>query len=361
MKTSGIRSVSIFLCIMMFLTGCGGRTEKYIEFSDDISRDYYAPWEEKFVTFEWTGRRAEFFICNFETGEKKPIKTIPQFAASGLEQILLDGKLYFYITEGDESGNLVNVLYRVDYEKEIMEEISRNTCEFMLTPIAQINGRIYSLQGSEPSFVEQLNLDGSAEPAALDKGGQAKDEVRKILHMAADGEKLYILEREETEGGYEIYVSVYDESLSLIKEARVTEAVNQCEFNGGAVNFWACGDYFAIGDMSDSLTMFRLRNKEAEILWTEEPLRVFSNTSYSKDKLFFRWNTNEIYRLNLDTGELEPLSYKVNREGEKWNIGLAFISNEQIYLAKIPDTDKFGEEEELTQRMYRMKLSEISD
>lgn len=148
---------------------------------------------------------------------------------------------YFYITEVNEEGTK-NVLYAVGFTKDEMYVASTNSYFMKLTPVTELEGELYALQG-EPAngktktFLERIKPNGKGERVELRRGEGVED--RLVFYMDSYDGHIYTYEESEDAANIE----KYDPGFRLVSQTDITDIVLAYPFGSVGI-LHVFGDYF---------------------------------------------------------------------------------------------------------------------
>jgi hypothetical protein len=123
---------------------------------------------------------------------------------------------------------------------------------------------------------------------------------------------------------------------SIFEDYELTKSISR---------FYAFGDYFFISDYSDTSILGRHDGNEIEVLLYERNLAYAVNLCRNAEfEIFYVRRTNDVYRLNLQTGVIERLIYNLDNDN-------SFIRSIWVYNNNLMISKRTGEDGE-TEMLY---------
>lgn len=353
----------LFVCVVLF-TGCSPMSTIPTISSDESTvqartasleksnlRTYIDVYESQLLYMEMENTAAEFFIYNFQTGEKQRIGNVSNFALKGRSNVIIDDILYFYISTYSDN-DMKNVLYAVDFSAKEMTPISENLYSQKLIPVVEMNNQIIALQGnilsdgSTDTFLETITEDGDCEQINMDSNKSSSltftRAERSIIYIDSDDEYLYILERVIDNSNTQYFLLKYEYDLDFIcvGTTDITSIFHDFEITDNIGAFYAFDNYFCITDYSGISIICKYTDKEIETLLCEANLEYVPNSNNKTPyEFFYLRNTNDIYRLNKQTGALEIQNYSTENEQSIIRCVLAYDNMLMITKRSLSETD----------------------
>lgn len=351
----------LFVCIVFF-TGCSSMattptntmasdesTVQARTFSLEKSnlRTYIDVYESQLLYMEMENTEVEFFIYNFQTGEKQSVGYVSDFALKGRSNVIIDDTLYFYISIYSDN-DMKNVLYAVDFSAMEMTPIYENLYSQKLIPVVEMNNQIIALQGntlsdgSTDTFLETITEDGDFEQISMDpnKASSLTSAERNIIYIDSDNEYLYVLERVTDNSNTQYFLVKYDLDFTCVETTDITSIFHDYEITDNIGVFYAFDNYFCVTDYSGVSIICKYTDKEIEILLCEADLEYIPNSNNKTDyEFFYLRNTNDIYRLNKQTSALEIQNYSTENEQSVIRCVLAYDNMLMIAKHSLLETD----------------------
>ena len=304
-----------------------------------------AIFNEKVLYMKKNG--AEFYVYDYTTSQNKYVYSISNFMLRGRSYTFIDDKLYFYVSTNSD-GEIKNELYEFDFTEDEMKLICENAYDQKLIPIATSNDKILALQGhlSENGvaefWIESITENGEINKINLSKG---LNYDRRIKYIDADQNYVYSIEESIVSDKKEYFYIKYNHEFELIEMDNITEIFEKSEISESIGTFYAFGDYFCITDISCASIICHVKNDKIDILLYDKALEYVRNSCLNnRYEYFYVRRTNNIYRLNNETGDLVLLDYELENDtscvryimGDGNTLGVVKISekteSEKIYF-----------------------------
>ncbi len=360
MRMTKKKIVTILVCFI-FVVGCiffiqdktekeGGIKSYCAVFDDSKLRVQLDVYETKLFYMEIENATADYYLYNFSDGKIEKIETVQKFALQGRSNVRIGNILYFYLSvyEGDD---LKNVLYAMDYEKKEMRVLCENFYAKKLIPLSKVDGKLLALQGdvlgdgSIKTFIEIVNEDGSMLPLTLqqDKIHLSSNDSRHIIYFDGNNQYLYTVECITSDNGVRYYLAVYNQDFICIEVTEITDIFQSYGISDNIGVFYAFGDFFCVTDYSCNTIVCRKKDGNGDVILSGNNLEYAVNSYKGLDyEFFYVRNTNDIYRLNIKSGELEIQNYSL--ENDTSIISYALSGKENLLIIKKLITDNQKEE-----------------
>ena len=359
-----VKQLAALLCIICLLfSGCSQapyvegagidnnnkslEVSKFALPSSSNLRTYIDIYKSQILYMEINKNVAEFYIYDISTKTKTKIKTIKNFALKGKSNILLNNKLYFYISiYGDP--DLKNQLYAVDFTKKSMEYISENSYSQKLIPMARIGDNIFALQGIlnnktkiTQTFIENYDFNTSSKKAKkfLEKSIATNDSsvsnsARQFLYIDGDHDYLYAIEKGFTKGKAQYFLTKYDKNKKLINESFFNNIFTENNITDNVGLFYAFNDYFCIIDYSNNALIGKIESGKLKVLLCDTNLDYVVNYLDSRYEFFYRRQTNEIYMLDKEKGVIKKQTYELDNSSSDIRCVLSY--GDKLLVVKAP-------------------------
>ncbi len=359
-----VKQLAALLCIICLLfSGCSQapyvegagidnnnkslEVSKFALPSSSNLRTYIDIYKSQILYMEINKNVAEFYIYDISTKTKTKIKTIKNFALKGKSNILLNNKLYFYISiYGDP--DLKNQLYAVDFTKKSMEYISENSYSQKLIPMARIGDNIFALQGIlnnktkiTQTFIENYDFNTSSKKAKkfLEKSIATNDSsvsnsARQFLYIDGDHDYLYAIEKGFTKGKAQYFLTKYDKNKKLINESFFNNIFTENNITDNVGLFYAFDDYFCIIDYSNNALIGKIESGKLKVLLCDTNLDYVVNYLDSRYEFFYRRQTNEIYMLDKEKGVIKKQTYELDNSSSDIRCVLSY--GDKLLVVKAP-------------------------
>lgn len=312
-------------------------------------RTYIDVYESQLFYMEMENTTVEFFVYNFQTGKNQSVGSISDFALKGRSNVIIDDTIYFYISIYSDN-DMKNVLYAMDFSAMKMIPISENLYSQKLIPVIEMDNQIVALQGnilsdgSTDTFLETINENGDSEQITVDSNKVSSftltQEEHDIIYIDNDNEHLYALEKVTDDTDTQYFLVKYDLSFTCIEATDITSIFRDYEITDNIGVFYAFDNYFCITDYSGTSIICKCTDNEIETLLCEADLEYVSNPNNSTNyEFFFIRNTNDIYRLNKQTGALEIQNYSLENEQSTIRCVLAYDNMLMITKRSLSETD----------------------
>ncbi len=359
-----VKQLAALLCIICLLfSGCSQapyvegagidnnnkslEVSKFALPSSSNLRTYIDIYKSQILYMEINKNVAEFYIYDISTKTKTKIKTIKNFALKGKSNILLNNKLYFYISiYGDP--DLKNQLYAVNFTKKSMEYISENSYSQKLIPMARIGDNIFALQGIlnnktkiTQTFIENYDFNTSSKKAKkfLEKSIATNDSsvsnsARQFLYIDGDHDYLYAIEKGFTKGKAQYFLTKYDKNKKLINESFFNNIFTENNITDNVGLFYAFDDYFCIIDYSNNALIGKIEGGKLKVLLCDTNLDYVVNYLDSRYEFFYRRQTNEIYMLDKEKGVIKKQTYELDNSSSDIRCVLSY--GDKLLVVKAP-------------------------
>ncbi len=263
MKQYSKNFIIMFLVVSMLMCSCSSQTKSQAEpssnanFTFDASSSSASAYDAEYegisekINLPFDGSRCHFYgfingniyyhdFSNLETNEGYlpvlkygleketvyEIGKIENFAIAVDTQVLVENKIYFYITAA-RPNHLENLLYAIDLntDKVYLCESESDAGPF-ITTVAQ-GENVFSLKSPKPteqawtSYIETFNTE-TAEVDCLIEKTLLKDDGSRIVAMSSYEGNFYTLEQKR-EGSDSFIFNTYDTEWNIINQIPVTQ------------------------------------------------------------------------------------------------------------------------------------------
>lgn len=258
-----------------------------------------------------------FYLYNFQTDEKKLLAEISDFALQGRSVAQIEDRAYFYVGQF-EDARIKNVLYEMNFSSGVLRALSENHYSRTLIPLTVWDGQLYALQGD--GLVQRIDSEGRAQEITLQgREPQSPDITDQYLFsMDYNGEYLCFIEKEWRETAQKVYdpyyyITQYDDSFRQVNKVDITEIYRQYDLDGVG-EFFAFGDYFYLSTLSGPVIIGSIEKGKPEVLMAAERLGIEIEYVKTQDRdqryqYFYKREAEEVYRLDVQTGELLTLPF----------------------------------------------------
>jgi hypothetical protein len=349
----------ISICIL-FIGGCEAPKDNFeyaVEVEEislgvqAVTRDYSGMrgnlglYEDKLLYAEYseTNRTEEmFYILDFKKGVIQKVGTIEGVVMGGGSKVLLNDILYFHMCTHDD-GKLANVLYALDLSNNEITPIYQNYYTKKLPPLINVANNLYAWQGNETdstydSFLEKIDEAGTSIRVTLKPNdiisSKADSDIYGILYVDSDRENMYALEKIISEQDIKHYITKYTSDFACVHICDISSVFTDYAITDSISRFYTFGDYFFLSDYSDKSIIGRCNGDEAEVLLCEKNLAYAVNSKKNDgNEIFYIRRTNDIYQLNLQSGNLEELDYDFDNDNSV--IRNIFVCDNKVIIAKM--------------------------
>ena len=356
-KVKGVIVSVIILCFIT-LSGCQIESDHvspayHVAFDNYALRTYIDLYETKLLYMETGETDTAFYIYNFQDGSNKKILTVGNFALKGMSNAFIDDDLYFYMSlyQGSE---LENDLYVVNFSEERMYTESKNTYYQKLIPLTVLDDKLISLQGDYSengtfqSFIEMQDSSHTMERAQMHN---AASQPRRIISIASDNTYLYAIEISDSDPDKKCFIVKYDLNYSSISETEITQILKKYEITSGIASFSVFQNYFTITDYSSNTIVCSFAGGDNQALLCENDLVCVPNdTVGSSHEFLYKRNTNEIYRLDTESGKFEIQNFDL--ENDTYSIRVMLSYEDNLLIVKQPDNGNGKENVYLIPQKY---------
>ena len=274
-------------------------------------------------------------IKDIEAVTRHDVKAVEYFIGNQLKDM------------GYSDNDIKNVLYAVDFSEMKMTPISENLYLQKLIPVVEMNNQIIALQGNALSdgsmntFLETITKDGDFKQISIDSSKVYSTSAEcSIIYIDSDNEYLYVLERAKNNSDTQYFLNKYDLDFICVGTIDITSIFRDYEITDNIGVFYAFDNYFCITDYSGVSIVCKYIDKEIEMLLCEANLEYIPNSNNKTGyELFYLRNTNDIYRLNKQTGALEIQNYSM--ENEQFVIRCVLSYDNMLMISKysLSETD----------------------
>lgn len=360
-KIKGFLLPLILLCII-FLSGCYiqsdnvksnnyalNKVQAYnVTFDNTALRTYIDIYETKLLYMEISESNADFYIYNFQDGSNKKILSMKNFVLKGISNAFINDTLYFYVSL-DNGSDIENNLYAVNFTEDTMYVESKNLYSQKLIPLANLDDKLVSLQGNNletgdfSSFMETIDGENNTKQVTLSsgagtKGLEAENLSRQIIYITSDDAYLYAIEKDNSDTNMNCFIAKYDQNFSFVSEINITDLLKKYEITSGVGSFSVFDDYFSITDYSNNTIVCNFAEGDNRVALYENDVEyVRDYTDSSPDKFLYKRNTNEIYRLDPDTGKVQI--QKLDLENDTSSIRVVLAYGDNLLIVKQPNLD----------------------
>ncbi|WP_124065762.1 hypothetical protein [Clostridium sp. E02] len=334
------KNITIFLILCVtLLSGCqvqSNRESVNSELQNEVQADqvtfeksglrtYIDIYEKKLFYMEIDGTTSDFYVYNFESGKNKKISTISNFALKGKSNTFVGDTLYFYISTYDGT-ELENILYAMDFSTEKMRPVSKNSYSKKLIPLITLDNKLYSLQGkvSEEgtltTFVEELGSKGTTEQISLGVGNVP----RQMVSIDSDDECLYAIEKDRKDSHLNCYLTKYNQDFSFTGEVNITDLFEDYEIMDQIGSFFVFHDFVCLTDYSNNTIIFERKEDDIDVLLCENDMEyIVNNSTDSPYEYFYKRNTNDIYKFNTQSAEIQIQNYDLKNNSSTIRVVLS--------------------------------------
>ena len=210
-----------------------------------------------------------------------------------------------------------------------------------------MNNQIIALQGnalsdgSMDTFLETITKDGDFKQISMDSSKVYSTSAEcNIIYIDSDNEYLYVLERAKNNSDTQYFLNKYDLDFICVGTIDITSIFRDYEITDNIGVCYAFDNYFCITDYSGVSIICKYTDKEIEMLLCEANLEYIPNSNNKTGyELFYLRNTNDIYRLNKQTGALEIQNYSM--ENEQFVIRCVLSYDNMLMISKysLSETD----------------------
>jgi hypothetical protein len=360
-KIKGLLLPFILLCIM-FLSGCYIQSDNgtsgnsslnkvhayHVTFDSSALRTYIDVYETKLLYMEINDSNSDFYIYNFQDGSNKKIFSMENFVLKGISNAFINDTLYFYVSL-DNGSDLENNLYAVNFSEDTMYVESKNLYSQKLIPLTNLDDKLVSLQGNYvetgdfSSFMETFDHEKNTRQVTLSSGAgtqglKAENLSRQIIYITSDDTYLYAIEKDNSDSDMNCFITKYDKNFSYISEINITDLLKKYEITSGVGSFSVFNNYFSITDYSNNTIVCNFEEGDNRVALYENDVEyVRDYTDSSLDKFLYKRNTNEIYRLDPDTGKVQI--QELDLENDTSNIRVVLSYGDNLLVVKQPDLD----------------------
>ena len=274
-------------------------------------------------------------IKDIEAVTRHDVKAVEYFIGNQLKDM------------GYSDNDIKNFLYAVDFSEMKMTPISENLYLQKLIPVVEMNNQIIALQGNALSdgsmntFLETITKDGDFKQISIDSSKVYSTSAEcSIIYIDSDNEYLYVLERAKNNSDTQYFLNKYDLDFICVGTIDITSIFRDYEITDNIGVFYAFDNYFCITDYSGVSIVCKYIDKEIEMLLCEANLEYIPNSNNKTGyELFYLRNTNDIYRLNKQTGALEIQNYSM--ENEQFVIRCVLSYDNMLMISKysLSETD----------------------
>lgn len=364
-----LKKFTLFALIFILLSaGCGGREKEENEFERTKIRtgqegiegvilepsdlaSCIAAYGTKFLYMVMGEKTTEFYIYDFTANKDYKIADIPDFALSGRSNIFIGDTLYFYLTTRMEK----NQLYSVNFTTNKMKLISENDYAQKLILVAKQNDCVVALQGDER---KNGQLDNFLE--VISKKGRIKQKIslndrpHTVIALDSDNDYLYTIEQDEQN----IYYAKYDSTFTCIETTDITDIFKGNEITKSVGMLYAFGKYFSIMDFSGNMAICEVSDSGAEILLSGQDLDYAARYSDSDMyEYFYKRQTNDLYRLNLKTGDIRQQNYDLDNENKVICCVLAY--KDSLFIVKEKPFDENIDQNDNREDVYFLSVGNV--
>ena len=139
---------------------------------------------------------------------------------------------------------------------------------------------------------------------------------------------------------WQYFLNKYDLDFICVGTIDITSIFRDYEITDNVGGFYAFNNYFCITDYSGVSIICKYTDKEIEMLLCEANLEYIPNSNNKTGyELFYLRNTNNIYRLNKQTGVLKIQNYSM--ENEQFVIRCVLSYDNMLMISKysLSETD----------------------
>ena len=351
----------------IFLTGCSSSSKAFdyyekvkveeISSKDDMfsaksvllerhhSQKNLALYDNKLLYSERSGSVESFWILDFQEGITELVGGIKGTAAGRTpDMALVKDTLYFYTDLFDDYGTLLKVLYSCNFSTNEMSWITDNKYTKHRIPVTSIDNKLYALQGTKGydiysnkdhyakkvtgvsmdfnHFIQMIDSDGNYTGISLRQNdigipniNDADEGQHQILYIDSDVENILAFEGIETAGITKYYFTKYTPDYNCIYAQDISSIFSDFMISKQITSFHAFGNFFMLSDIEGTSILCRCEENGVEVLLCENNLKYADNhCKNGKFEHFYIMGTNDIYRLELQSGVLETQDYNFDSE-----------------------------------------------
>jgi len=350
MMKNAVRGLAILLVCCVLFTGCSDINIIEPE-TVDVSIDSQVVAEAKRISLENSGimslyetklfymemaesRGFEYFVYDFETSKNKKVRTLRNVVVQDGWDALVGDRFYFSVHSGKR------VLYMLDFSEETIEKVLCTT--YKGSWITEFNGQLLALRnresdnGTRETYIVSIADNGEFEEISLLNTGSAEEKISPyILAMTNSGEYLCTVDKETTNSGERFYFAKYNADFTLVQKTDITKLFKEYGLNSASW-FYVCRDWLYLCDASQNAVFCEVEEDDISVCLSGQDLAYiqdFSENTPNKILLHRKW-TNEVYVLDLNTGELQ--SKKLDFERDSNTISYALVNKDGLCVKTKP-------------------------
>ena len=208
---------AMIIILIMSLSACSSRNDnenpKQLKYSlavDEITNG-------KIIGWEFNNNDQDYYTYDLTSDKQEKIGTASEFATCLTNSVLMNGLMYKYVAEGGGGAKSENVLLIIDYERNEMEVLSKDSSSspivFMFVTSRGLLALKYSWDENHDSYFELLSpVDGSVLETFKAPEGEYFE------NAAVSGDSIYVLVYRDTKTSRECFIREYSDSFTVRRE-----------------------------------------------------------------------------------------------------------------------------------------------
>ncbi len=300
-----------------------------------------------------------FYCLNTKSAEERRLGEFDygNYSSTASSAVVGD-KVYFWKCDVYAEGTR-NRLFELDLKEYTASVFSEYDCGFTVsTPFALVNGEMLAVKKyrDRENKTTDYSLVKVKDNGKLKEIKLGKNEIINIADNANKNSGLAAIEKAGTGEDTRYYLTQYSPDLELIESADVTAIFKQYNYSEDFV-FSMFGNCFMFKEPGEGNVLCRLDSGVPEVIhkddWVYKHIENLGPPD-EKYEYFFTDGTNEIYCLNIETGEVSPKSH--NNENETHYLIGACRWGDDFLLEKLhKDFGNLPREEQL-KRLFITRL-----
>ncbi|MEY8332475.1 hypothetical protein AALB53_05095 [Lachnospiraceae bacterium 47-T17] len=361
MRKAYLTGLVLFLGIFLFWASCGTKGNHDVMISNSrFNQPVYFGFFKNgdLLYYQEESGTLTFYIYNTEYG-KKEIGTIENFFLDTGSSVLLDNRLYFYITVSEGDDSYKNILYDFDLENQKIMKHEKKDNSLPGINVFAIGDSVVTLKNERygdriETYLDFFNpISNTWKKACSSEFYESRKEGSALYAMYADGNMISIIQDIYDENGdYTCYFVQYNETLDEIRRIRLQGDIERFLKTGkGRVNeLMVFDDYIYLRNLSSQAFLGKLTGDEV-IKIKEENQLIAAATFYPERDVFFFYRFGNAYLvLDKESGTLEEYPLKVKKNHDLLHIYYAgghflIIGGKNLCL----DIQYFRERDELSE------------
>ena len=305
-----------------------------------ISRSILGVFDAKVLYYTLGSDHNMCYMYDFETQQCQAIGPLGDFNYASRVEAFIDDTLYFELYEG--------AFWTFDFSDKELSKAQESNQPLNLIMMTNLGDKILALHGKKDNegtmeyYLQTLDREGNFTPVALGHNDlnsfAAQSADHKIRHIDSDGEYIFALEVTGSEDDSRYYVTKYTSDFECVYAKEITSILDENDIDH-VTYFYAFNDYFVVHDMSVSYTILcRYTDDEMEMLMSGDKL-VYAENSGVNDtfEYFYIRRSNELFRLNKQTGVIEPLNCELSNDNT--TIQWIKVSEDNLVIEKAAQSD----------------------